>query len=339
MKAVVPLAGKGTRLRPHTHATPKALIRVAGKPVLDYVLDDAIGAGVEEVVFVVGHGGDRIREHVARRHPDLQARYAVQEIQNGTAAAVALAAPWIDEEALVVFADTLFEVDFSVVGERDARTAGVIWAKEVEDYQRYGVVVTDGNGAMTRIVEKPSEPISRLANIGLYYVRDPDALFRGIESAMAAGPSSTGEHHLTDAFQWMVDQGLRIEVAPVEAWHDAGEPAALLEANRHQLAGARGGVRRGARVGESKVAPTARIEEGAVVARSRIGENVTVETGATVEDSDLEDVVVGASATVRRSRLRRSLVGARAAVEAFVGALSVAADSRVLGSGRRAEDG
>ena len=207
MKAVIPLAGKGTRLRPHTHLTPKPLIRVAGKPVLDFILDDLLAAGVSEIVFIVGHLQDAVRAHVAAGYPAVRARYVVQEVQDGTAGAVALARPWADDELLILFADTLFEVDLSITRTLGADRAGVIWAKEVEDYQRFGVIVTDDNGDMTRIVEKPSEPVSRLANIGLYYIRDPDPLFEGIERTLARGPGPAGEYYLTDAFQYMVDAG------------------------------------------------------------------------------------------------------------------------------------
>ncbi len=339
MNAIIPLAGKGTRLRPHTHVVPKSLIRVAGKPVLDYILDDLVRLGIEGVIFVVGHLRDQIRGHVAARYPGLAARYVVQEVQDGTAGAVALAKPWIDDDVLVLFADTLFNVDFSILGKSSPSPDGIIWAKEVEDYQRYGVIVTDGHGAMTRIVEKPSEPVSRLANIGLYHIRDPDLLFRGIEHTMAAAPSSTGEFHLTDAFQYMVDHGARIVVAGVDEWHDAGKPAALLEANRHRLGGRRGGVQAGARVERSLVSPLVRIEAGAVVRGSRIGDNVTVEAGATVADSDICDAIIGASASVVGSRLRRSLVGPGAVVEGFSGRLSVAHHTRVHGEQLRHASG
>ena len=167
MKAVIPLAGKGTRLRPHTHHIPKPLVRVAGKPVLDFLLDDLLDAGVDEIVFVVGHLEAAIRAHVAERYPRVRPRYVVQEVQDGTAGAVGLAEPWVDDELLIVFADTLFEADLGLARKLDPGKAGVIWAKEVDDYQRYGVIVTDHAGDMRRIVEKPREPVSRLANIGL----------------------------------------------------------------------------------------------------------------------------------------------------------------------------
>ncbi len=330
MKAVIPLAGRGTRLRPHTHHVPKPLLKAAGKPVLDYLVESLLAAGMEEAVFVVGHLRDAIRSHVSARFPALAARYVVQEVQDGTAGAVALAEPWIGGELFVVFADAVYEADLRSPPERERDAGAVVWAAEVEDYQRYGVIVTDAKGDMTRIVEKPSDPVSRLANIGLYYVRDHALFFEGIRRTLAAPPGPAGEYFLTDAFQYMVDAGSRIATAAADGWHDTGKVGTLLATSRHLLAAGRGGVAASATVAGSEVSPLARIEDGATVVRSRIGENATVEAGARIEDASLEDAIVGAGAVVVRSALRRSVVGERAVVRGLRGSLLVAADSEVL---------
>lgn len=228
-----------------------------------------------------------------------------------------------------MFADTLFEADLGVARTLDPGKAGVIWAKEVDDYQRYGVIVTDHAGDMRRIVEKPREPVSRLANIGLYYIRDHKLLFEGIRHTLATGPAPSGEYYLTDAFQYMVDAGARVATAPVGTWLDAGNVGAVLEANRHLVAGGRGGVAPTARVEGSVVSPVARIEDGASVTGCRIGDNVTVEAGARVSDSELRDAIVGGGATVAGCRLWRSIVGSDAVVRDFDGSLSIIDHSEV----------
>lgn len=330
MKAVIPLAGKGTRLRPHTHIVPKPLLRVAGKPVLDYLLDDLKEIGVAEVVLIVGHLQNAIRSHMASRHPEMRPRYVVQEVQDGTAGAVALARPWADDELLIVLADAVFEVDLELIGALPPEKAGAIWIKEVDDYQRYGVVVPDAAGDLARIVEKPIEPVSRLANIGLYYIRDHALLFQGIDHVLAAPPGPSGEYYLTDAFQYMADRGAKLATAAVEGWHDAGKPETLLSTNGHLLRRLRGGAQPGASVEDSSVSPVARIEAGAVVTGSRIGANVTVEAGAQVRGSELEDVIVGAGAVVEGSRLRASIVGDGAVVRGASGTVHVGCHSEVL---------
>lgn len=341
MKAVIPLAGKGTRLRPHTHLTPKPLVRLAGKPVLDFILDDLLEAGVTEMVFIVGHLQRAIRTHIAESYPEVNAHYVVQEVQDGTAGAVGLAERWADDELLILFADTIFEVDLDMARTLDPVKAGVIWAKEVEDFQRFGVIVTDGAGDMKRIVEKPRKPVSRLANIGLYYIRDHELLFEGIRHTLGAGAGPAGEYYLTDAFQYMVDAGAKIVTAPVKTWLDAGKADALLEANRHLVSGTRGGVAEGALVRRSVVSPVSRIEDGACVTGCRIGDNVTVEVGARVKDSQLRDTIVGAGATVEECRLHGSIIGMGAAVRGFDGVLSVVDDSEVFAGspdGRKPND-
>ena len=309
MKAIIPLAGKGTRLRPHTHTVPKPLIRVAGRPVMSYILDDLGELGVDEIVFVVGYMRQAIERYVADAYPHIKAQYVVQEIQDGTAGAVKLAEPFVDEDVLILFVDTLFDADLALVRGVGEGTGGVIWAKEVEDYQRYGVILTDDDGYMVRIVEKPSEPISKLANIGLYYIKDWRLLFDGIRHTLDADPGPSGEFYLTDAFQYMVDHGSKIQVAPVAGWFDCGKPETLIDTNRHLLLGGRSGIADSATLEGSTVNEPVRVEEGAVVRNSVLGPNVTVEAGAQVEDSTVVDTILGSGSTVIGSTLHDSLVG------------------------------
>ena len=144
MKVIIPLAGKGTRLRPHTHLTPKPMLRIAGKPVIDYVMDDLkkIG-GVDEVIYITGHLKDKVEDYARKNYP-WKSVFIEQTEQLGTAHAIALAKPHVDQPVMVIFVDTIFDADLSVVKNLDAD--GVIWVKEVEDYQRFGVVVTDAQG-------------------------------------------------------------------------------------------------------------------------------------------------------------------------------------------------
>lgn len=332
MKAVIPLAGKGTRLRPHTYLTPKPLVNVAGRPVMSYILDDLEALGVDEIVFIVGYLGDHVREYIAREYPGIKGHYVEQEVQDGTAGAVALAEPFIDEEVLILFVDTLFDADLSIAKTLDEEWAGVIWAKEVEDYQRFGVIVTDDSGAMTRIVEKPSEPVSKLANIGLYYIRDHALLFEGIRHTMNQPAGGAGEFYLTDAFQYMVDHGARIRTAPVAGWYDCGKVDALLDTNRHLLATSRGGVDGQATIEASELDSVVRVETGCEVTNSVLGPNVTLEAGAKVSNSTLRDTIIGAGAVVDSAVLQDSMVGAGATVRGVSGSFNVAASSEVLGS-------
>jgi glucose-1-phosphate thymidylyltransferase len=330
MKAVIPLAGKGTRLRPHTYLTPKPLLRVGGRPVMSYILDDLRDLGVRDIVFVIGYLGDVVKEYMAGEYPDIRSTFVVQEVQDGTAGAVKLSEPFIDDEVLIVFVDTLFDADLTLPRRLGPEWSGVIWAKEVEDYQRFGVIVTDERSAMTRIVEKPKDPISKLANIGLYHIRDFQLLYRGIDHVLASPPGPSGEYYLTDAFQYMVDHGSRILTAPVRGWYDCGKPETLLETNEHLLATTRGGVSPGATVESTTLGDLVRVEEDVVLKDCTLGPNVTVERGARIVGSTLRDCIVGRGAIIEDSVLRESLIGGEATVRGFNGTLSVADHSVLL---------
>jgi glucose-1-phosphate thymidylyltransferase len=209
---------------------------------MSYIMDDLKALGVAEAVFITGHLKEKIEQYIREEYPEFTSHFVEQPVQNGTAGAVALAEPWVDGDVLIIFVDTLFDADLSLVQRLDPGLAGVIWAKEVEDYQRFGVVVTDAERNMTRIVEKPTDPISKLANIGLYYIRDWQLLFQGIRHTMGGPTGKSGEYYLTDAFQFMIDHGARIRVEEVSGWYDCGQLDTLLETNRHLLE--RGGARR-----------------------------------------------------------------------------------------------
>ena len=298
---------------------------------MSYILDDLAELGVSEIVFVVGYMREAIESYMAEAYPDITAHYVVQKIQDGTAGAVRLTEPFVDEDVLILFVDTLFDADLGLVHTVPETAGGVIWAKEVEDYQRYGVILTDEEDHMVRIVEKPSEPISKLANIGLYYIKDWRLLFEGIHQVLEADPGPSGEFYLTDAFQYMVDHGSKIQVAPVEGWYDCGKPEILLDTNRHLLLAGRSGITDSATLEGSTVTHPVRVEEGAVVLNSVIGPNVTVEAGARVEDSTVANTILGFESTIIGCTLHDSLVGAESRVTAYRGRLSLGEHSEVEG--------
>jgi glucose-1-phosphate thymidylyltransferase len=304
----MPVAGKGTRLRPHTHLVPKPLLKVGDKPVLSYILDDLRELGVNEAVLITGHLKEKVEAFMAAEYPDFKADYTEQKEQLGTADAIRLAEPFVHEEMLIIFVDTLFDADLTLVKRLPEDVAGVIWAMEVEDYQRFGVIVTDENGFMKKIIEKPSEPVSKLANIGLYYIRDWKLLFEGIRHVMNSPPGGAGEYYLTDAFQYMVDQGARLKVEPVHGWYDAGKPETLLETNAHVLGTTRG--RRPETVGDGvTIVEPVHVADGVTLENSEIGPNVTLSAGAVVRGSKLRHTIVGEKSRIENSELHDSLIG------------------------------
>ncbi|HEX6809041.1 MAG TPA: sugar phosphate nucleotidyltransferase [Gemmatimonadaceae bacterium] len=325
MKVIIPLAGKGTRLRPHTHVTPKPMLRVAGKPVMAYILDDLerLG-GVEQIIYITGHLKEKVEAFVKNAY-DFPSVFIEQDVQNGTASAIELARPHVDQPILIIFVDTIFDADLSVIKTTDAD--GIIWVKEVEDYQRFGVVVTNDAGHMTRIVEKPREPISRRANIGLYYMRDWKLLYEGIDHVMRQPPVN-GEYYLTDAFQYMIDHGARITVIDVDGWYDAGKLDTLLETNKAMLE--RGRARRPASAPGVRIFDPVYVEDGVVLEHSTIGPNVSIGAGTRIVNSTIRDTVIGCKSCVEQSVLHDSMLGDEVVVEGIrAGALTLGNHSEV----------
>ena len=328
MKVIIPLAGKGTRLRPHTHITPKPMLKVAGKPVMAYILDDLKALGtVSQIIYITGHLKEKVEAYV-RAEYDFPSVFVEQAVQDGTAGAVKLAQKYVDEPVLIIFVDTIFDTDLSVVNSTDAD--GIIWTKEVEDYQRFGVVVTDADGNMTKIVEKPKTPISKRANIGLYYVRNWKLMYEGIDHVLSQ-PKNQGEYFLTDAFQYMIEKGARIKVIDVAGWYDAGKLDTLLDTNRVML------ERHVARGAKNEFGPSAKITQPVHIAHdvkitdSSVGPNVTIGAGSVIAGCTLRDTIVGSGASIKKSTLNNSLIGDAAVIEGFEGELTVADHSEVRG--------
>ncbi|HEX8945239.1 MAG TPA: sugar phosphate nucleotidyltransferase [Gemmatimonadaceae bacterium] len=329
MKVIIPLAGKGTRLRPHTHITPKPMLKIAGKPVIDYVMEDLERMGeVEQVVYITGHLKDKVEEYARRKFP-FDSVFIEQKVQDGTAGAVALARPYIDQPVFIIFVDTIFDADLSVVKHTDAD--GIIWVKTVEDYQRFGVVVSDSAGNMTKIVEKPTTPVSKRANIGLYYIKNWKLLFEGIDWTLKQ-PKNKGEYYLTDAFQYMIDHGAKIKVIDVEGWYDAGEQGTLLETNRTMLEKGRARRPKSVPAGVRLVDPVY-IEDDVTLSASTIGPNVSISSGSRVDHSELSNTVVGAGTTIVNSTLDGSLIGDAAVVEGIKGRINIGDHSTVTHGG------
>jgi glucose-1-phosphate thymidylyltransferase len=325
VQVIIPLAGKGTRLRPHTHLVPKPLLKVAGRPVMDWVMDTLRGLDITELIFITGHLKEQVEEYTTGRY-DIPSRYIEQQVQDGTAGAINLARPHVKGPVLIIFVDTVFEADLSLINRTDAD--GIIWAKEVEDYQRFGVVVTDPNGLMTRIVEKPSEPISKLANIGLYYIKDVAALWQGIDHVLTA-PKNKGEYFLTDAFQWMIEHRRRILTAEVAGWYDCGKLDTLLETNEILL---RKGAARSREFPGVTLHQPVLIEDDVTIERSVIGPNVTIERGSVIRDSELAHAMVGQQCELTGVRLRQSVLGNHVVLRDIKGSVSLGDHCEVVGS-------
>jgi len=303
------------------------MLKVAGKPVIAYLLDDLekLG-GVSEVIYITGHLKEAVEAHAKSAYPDMRASFIEQRVQDGTAGAVGLARSRVDEPVLIIFVDTIFDADLSII--RTSRDDGILWTKVVDDWQRYGVIVSDDAGHMTKIVEKPSTPISKRANIGLQYIRDYDLLFKGIDHVMKQ-PKNKGEWYLTDAFQYMVEHGARLHVAEAAGWYDAGQVDTILSTSRVMLE--KGRARKPASTADCTIIDPVYIEDDVTLTGSTIGPNVSISEGTSIVNSIVSNSIVGRLAKLDSCRLEGSIVGDHVKLSNFKGTASMGEYSEAAG--------
>ncbi|MEA3545390.1 MAG: sugar phosphate nucleotidyltransferase [Thermodesulfobacteriota bacterium] len=307
MKVVLPVAGKGTRLRPHTHTKAKSLVNVAGKTVLAHIVERLQSINVEEYIFIIDENGRQIADFMVEKFPTLKCSYYVQKERLGPAHAVAMAAPSVQpgDDLLVVFNDTIFVTDLTVIPALCNNADGLIYSKEVEDYQRFGVNVLKGD-TIVDMVEKPDTPVSRLAQVGLYYLKDGAGFIAAIEATVAAGETVKGEYYLPSVFMRMIGAGHKFKAPEIDAWLDCGKPETLLETNRFLLKGRHhihGDVQ------DSVLIEPVHVGQGAVIKNSIIGPNVSVAAGCVIENSIIRDSIINTDNKVSYLILDHSLLG------------------------------
>lgn len=307
MKIILPVAGKGTRLRPHTHAKAKSLVHVAGKTVLEHIVRRLEPLHAEEYIFIIDEHGEQVRQFMSQNFPQLNCSYIVQKERLGPAHAVFLAASRIapGDDLLVVFNDTIFVTDLTKITSLCADADGLIYSKEVDDYQRFGVNVMR-DGVIVEMVEKPDTPISKLAQVGLYYLKDAACFMEYLRQCIEAGETVKGEYYLPAVFMRMIRDGLRLGAPEIDAWLDCGKPETLLETNRYLLNGRHHS--HGELVNAVLIEPV-HIGQGALVKNSVIGPNVSVAEGCVIEGCVIRDAILNTDCQVRHVTLAHSILG------------------------------
>jgi glucose-1-phosphate thymidylyltransferase len=307
LKAVIPVAGKGTRLRPHTHTIPKPLVNVAGKPILAHIIDALYDVGVRQMAFVVDRRGEAIPEFVRQSYPSLECEFIEQPVPDGLGGAIRRTRAFGGGgPLLILLGDTILRADFRAIIERDDNLIGV---KTVEDPRRFGVCLVE-NGRITGMVEKPEQPVSNLAIVGVYRFVNADALYDALDENYRDDLRSRGEFQLTDALQKMIERGIDMHPFPIEGWFDCGTIETLLETNRFLLAERTHTVERPGNL----IVPPVAIHETAVLEGSIIGPNVSIAARARVDGSIIRDSIIHDDAVVENALLEASVVGNRATV-------------------------
>ena len=321
--AIIPAAGVGSRLRPHTHTIPKPLLSVGGKPILAHILDEVVGLGVPQIVLVVGYRGDQIVDFAQDRYPDCEVIAVQQDKPEGIGQAVYLARDYAEgRPTLIVFGDTVFECDLAPIAGLDVD--GAIGVRHVEDPSRFGVVRTEGD-RIVDVVEKPDHFVSNQAMVGVNLIRDSAGLFSCLEEMITQGKKTRGEFQLTDVFGMMVERGAHLHAFPVDNWFDCGVTESLLETNRHLLGRLAPATPRDGVI----LIPPVFVADSACVENSVVGPHVSIGENARVRNSVIKDSIVGAGARLDGCYLHKSLIGDNAVVETGARQLNVGDSSEV----------
>lgn len=302
MKVIIPMAGSGTRLRPHTYTTPKALVYVAGRPVLEYILDEFNSIDFSELILIVGENRNQIQSYMQENHPDLNVRYVEQENPLGLGHAISLAGDFAGGESiLITLGDTIFEVDLRQFLNSDFSLIGV---KEVEDPTSFGIVELE-NGFVKNLIEKPQKPPTNLAISGLYYIKNSDLLFGCLSELIEKDIRTKNEYQLTDALELMVERGEKIKAPVLDGWYDCGNPERLLATNRYLLE-----KRAKEYVLENAlISPPVYIAESARIENSIVGPYTSIGYDVEISNSIVKDSIINPETKIQNIMLDRSLIG------------------------------
>lgn len=333
MKLIIPMAGKGTRLRPHTHTTPKPLLPVAGSMIIERIIKTfrrTVDRDFDKIVFILGDFGDDVKKELSEmsKRYGAEAIFRKQDQALGTAHAVYCAGEDLDGEVIIVFADTLFDTRDKVdLGDADS----VIWLKEVEDPSRFGVAVHEGD-LITDFVEKPSEPISNLAIIGVYYFKEARYLKKEIEYLLEHHIVGHGdEFQLTDALDRLLKNHKTFKVATVDEWLDCGTIPAWLETSgvilkkEHHVYDEQS-------FPATTIKPPVFIGEGVTINNSVIGPNATIDAGSSITDSTIKNTIILKQSTIVNSKLTDATIGSHASVRNYCGEAHLGDHSSVVAS-------
>ncbi len=331
LNIVIPMAGFGTRLRPHTWSKPKPLVSAAGKAVLGHVLDSlqsAPNAEHAEITFILGYLGAQVEGFMAREYPQTKTHYVYQQELLGQSHAIAQAREFITGPTLILFVDTLVDADYAFLADEEADA--VIWVKEVDDPRRFGVVELGADGWVNGLIEKPDSLDNNLAIVGIYYFKRGEDLMQAIDEQIAGKLQTKNEYFLADAIGLMIKQGLKLRAKEVDLWLDAGLPESVLESNRTLLG--RGYDNPEQHPAGNVIHSPVFIHPDAKVTDSEIGPHVTIAAGAVIASSTLMDAVIESGAEIHNSKLSDSIVGERAKVSEYSGSLNIGDDSEVSGA-------
>jgi glucose-1-phosphate thymidylyltransferase len=328
MKALIPVAGAGTRLRPHTYTQPKPLIPVAGKPIIASIVDDLLSYGIEDFIFVIGYLGDKIQAYIEKRYPELNTEFVYQEERKGLGHAIWTARSNFEncEEILIVLGDTIFDADLNKILNAKNSCLAV---KKVEDPREFGVVVLNDDGYIKQVVEKPRIPKSNMAIVGIYKINDIPNLIEALEYIIHHNVRTKDEFQLTDALMRMVEAGSLFTVCPIDHWFDCGKKDILLETNAMLLKRKANPQQEFPNFKNTIIIPPVSIGQNCKISNSIIGPHVSVGDHAILEHAIIQNSIIGNYAAIEEAVLHRSVIGNDALVKGLSQSLNIGDNTEI----------
>lgn len=327
MNIVIPMAGMGKRLRPHTLTTPKPLIEVAGKSIVRRLCEDinqVVGEKIDEIGFIIGDFGKEVEERLLQIAEQLGAKGKIyyQNEPLGTAHAVWCARESLKGKVTVAFADTLFDAGFAMNTEED----GIIWTHKVEDPSAFGVVRKNEDGTINGFVEKPKEYVSNEAIIGIYYFKSGENLLSELQYLIDNNITKSGEYQLTDALQNMLNKGLKFKTNDVKEWLDCGNPAATINTNQRVLdlkSDKEQLICENVVCNNSTIIPPVYLGTGVEVNNSVIGPYVSIGEGSVISDCRIDNSIVGKQTVITGNYISESMIGNNVSIKSKARNLSI----------------
>lgn len=313
MKIIIPMAGRGTRLRPHTLTVPKPLIPIAGKPIVHRLVEDIVKVcdqDVDEIAFIIGRDfGEKVENQLKAISEQVGAKGSIyyQDEKLGTAHAILCAKESLSGNVVVAFADTLFRADFTL----DADAEGIIWVQKVEDPKAFGVVKISEENVITDFVEKPAEFVSDLAIIGIYYFNDGENLRNELQYLIDNDIKDRGEYQITNALENMKNKGLRFKPGQVQEWLDCGNKNVTVNTNKRYLDFIKDTqlISDSAKIENSTIIPPVYIGDDVEVHNSVVGPHVSIGNNTKVKDSIIKETIIQENTTIEAASMTNSMIG------------------------------